>query len=71
MNTKEKNREKVSVSLDSKVLDKVREVMREVQICRLAEGKKPTSLSRMLEAAVSIGLQDTLELEQIAVGARV
>jgi|14BtaG_2_1085337.scaffolds.fasta_scaffold06627_3 hypothetical protein len=68
MNNRTKEREKLSVSLDIGTLERIREIMKIVQVNRIAAGKKTTSLSRMIEAAIKIGLRDEVELEEYAGG---
>ena len=68
MNYREKIREKISVSLDKEVLESLREIMKTVQRSRVELGKKPTSLSRVLEAALVVDLEDAPLVQETAEG---
>lgn len=68
MNYREKIREKISVSLDKEVLESLREIMKTVQRSRVELGKKPTNLSRVLEAALVVGLEDVPLVQETAEG---
>ena len=63
MNNELRTREKVSISIDRGLMERVRELMNELQPERMARGKKLTSLSRVMEAAITIGTRESEELE--------
>ena len=63
MNIQPKTREKVSISIDRNLINRIREMMKGFQIERMARGKKLTSLSRVMEAAITIGTRESEELE--------
>ena len=63
MNIQPKTREKVSISIDRNLISRIREMMKGFQIERMARGKKLTSLSRVMEAAITIGTRESEELE--------
>lgn len=66
MSNELKTREKVSISIDRTLMDRVRGIMNELQIERMARGKKLTNFSRVMEAAITIGLaEDDVFREQV------
>ena len=66
MSNELKTREKVSISIDRGLMDRARDLMNELQLERMARGKKFTSFSRVMEAAITIGLaEDDVLREQV------
>ena len=66
MNNELRTREKVSISIDRGLMERVRELMNELQLERMARGKKLTNFSRVMEAAIAVGLaEDDVFREQV------